>query len=206
MVPRPAQPPPVQRLLRRWLRPQWPRLWAVSRRIDRFNSAIGRAASWLVLVMLAVGSWNVVGRHLGVLIGHNLSSNALIESQLYLFDLIFLLGAAWTLQRNGHVRVDVLQARWTPRQRALADLLGTVFFLIPFCLLMIGVSWGTVASSWHILEQSPDPGGLPRYPIKTMVPLSFALLALQGISEAIKRLDRLLAPGPSDAMATPDGR
>ena len=173
----------------------WPVLHRIAARIDRCNAAIGKGASLLVLVMLVIGGWNVVGRYLGAMMGRNLSSNAFIEAQWYLFALVFLLGSAWTLQRNGHVRVDVLQSRWRPGRRALADLVGTLLFLLPFCLLMVVVSWGPVQSSWHILEQSPDPGGLPRYPLKAMLPLSFLLLLLQGIANVIHRLGRLLDPG-----------
>lgn len=180
--------------MKSWLRlihTGWPWLkrWATA--IDRFNSCVGRLASVLVLLMLMVGVWNVVGRHLGLLLGRNLSSNRLIEIQWYLFAAAFLLGGAWTLQRNGHVRVDVLQNRWGARRQTMANLVGTLLFLLPFCLLMLASSWGAVQFSWHILEQSPDPGGLPRYPLKSILPLSFFLLALQGVAEMIHNLDAL---------------
>ncbi len=136
--------------------------------------------------MIGVGTWNVIGRYLGNLVGQNLSSNALIETQWYLFDVVFLLGAAYTLQKGGHVRVDVLYDGWSRRRKALADFIGTVLFLIPFSALVIYFSWGAVIKSWQILEMSPDPNGLPRYPIKAMILVSFGLLILQGISEAIK--------------------
>ena len=184
-------PPSMAR--QRWTLPIW---WLWLRRlanvIDRFNSHTGRLSSWLVLLMLIVGAWNVIGRHLGSLIGHNLSSNRLIEVQWYLFSLTFLLGGAWTMQRNAHVRVDVLQSRWGARQQAWANVLGTVLLLFPFCLLMILSSWDTVHFSWQILEQSPDPGGLPRYPLKTLLPLGFLLLIVQGIAEMIHNLDVIL--------------
>lgn len=183
--------------LRRSWAVSWPLLRPLAAGINRFNAAIGKGASLLVLVMLAVGGWNVVGRYLGAIMGRNLSSNAFIEAQWYLFALVFLLGAAWTLQRDGHVRVDVLQSRWRPRRRALADLAGTLLFLLPFCLLMIAASWGAVQFSWQILEQSSDPGGLPRYPLKAMLPLSFLLLMLQGVANAIHHLDQLLGTDPA---------
>ncbi|MEO0455077.1 MAG: TRAP transporter small permease subunit [Cyanobacteria bacterium P01_A01_bin.114] len=167
-------------------------LLKIARVIDRITGLIGRLAYWLVLLMIGVGAWNVVGRYLGNLVGQNLSSNALIETQWYLFDLVFLLGAAYTLRHDGHVRVDVFYARWQGKRRALANLLGTLVFLIPFSALVIYFSWGAVLKSWAILETSPDPGGLPRYPIKSMIIVSFALLILQGISEAIKNLAVLL--------------
>lgn len=160
-------------------------LLKVARKIDRFTLAIGKLAYWLVLIMIGVGVWNVLGRYIGNAIGQNLSSNALIETQWYLFDLVFLLGAAYTLQKNDHVRVDVFYARLSRRRKALADLLGTVFFLIPFSLLVLWFSWGAVAQSWAVRETSPDPGGLIRYPIKSMILVSFALLLLQGIADTI---------------------
>ncbi|MGB7249713.1 MAG: TRAP transporter small permease subunit [Phormidesmis sp.] len=163
-------------------------LLQVARQIDRFTNLIGKLAYWLVLVMIGVGVWNVLGRYIGNAVGQNLSTNALIETQWYLFDLVFLLGAAYTLQHNEHVRVDVFYARWNRRRRAIADLIGTLFFLLPFSILIIVFSWGAVTKSWAVRETSPDPGGLARYPIKTMIIVSFVLLILQGISEAIKNL------------------
>ena len=167
------------------------KLLALSRWIDRVNSLIGRLASGLLLVMIAVGSWNVIGRYVGQAVGRNLSSNALIETQWYLFSIVFLLGAAYTLRRNDHVRVDVLYSRWNPRQQARANLAGTLLFLLPFSTLMLWFSWQWVLASWRIQEQSPDPGGLPRYPIKTVILLSFITLIFQGISEAIKSFAQL---------------
>ncbi|MEM9944778.1 MAG: TRAP transporter small permease subunit [Cyanobacteria bacterium P01_D01_bin.36] len=161
-------------------------LLGVARKIDRFINAVGKLTYWLVLVMIGVGVWNVLGRYIGNAIGQNLSSNALIETQWYLFDLVFLLGAAYTLQHNEHVRVDVFYDRWGQKRKALADFFGTVFFLLPFSSLVIYFSWGSVVKSWAVRETSPDPGGLIRYPIKTMILISFGLLILQGISDAIK--------------------
>ncbi|MEM9156962.1 MAG: TRAP transporter small permease subunit [Cyanobacteria bacterium J06642_2] len=161
-------------------------LLALSRWIDAVTVRVGRWVSWLVLVMLLVGGWNVVGRYVGQAVGRNLSSNALIETQWYLFDIVFLLGGAYTLKRGGHVRVDVFQSRWRGKRKALAELVGTALFLIPFCVMVIAVSWESVLSSWKIWEISPDPGGLPRYPIKTLILVSFASLIAQGMSEAIR--------------------
>jgi TRAP-type mannitol/chloroaromatic compound transport system permease small subunit len=163
--------------------------------IDRLNRAIGVLCRWLVLLMLALGGWNVIGRYLGLLVGRNLSSNSLIEGQWYLFALIFLLGAGYTLQRNGHVRVDVLRTRWPPRRQARMEVIGTLLFLLPFCLVMVLTSLDTVAESWRIAEGSPDPAGLPRFPIKTIIPLGFLLLMAQGISEAIKNWPLAFPPG-----------
>ncbi|GAB4378257.1 MAG: TRAP transporter small permease subunit [Elainellaceae cyanobacterium] len=163
-------------------------LLQLSRWIDALNERVGRATYWLVLLMLLVGVWNVIGRYGGYLLRQNLSSNALIEIQWYFFDLVFLLGAAYTLKHDEHVRVDVFYSSWSPRRKAWADLIGSLLFLIPFCLMVIYFSWNTVLASWAIWETSPDPGGLPRYPIKSMIIIGFVLLILQGISEAIKKL------------------
>jgi TRAP-type mannitol/chloroaromatic compound transport system permease small subunit len=161
-------------------------LLPIAQTIDRFTDRIGRLAYWLVLIMIGVGVWNVIGRYIGNAIGQNLSTNALIETQWYLFDMVFLLGAAYSLQHNEHVRVDVFYARWSRRRKAIADLIGTLFFLLPFSTLVIWFSWEAIVQSWSIKETSPDPGGLIRYPIKAMIVVSFVLLILQGISEAIK--------------------
>ena len=171
-------------------------LLKLSRWIDAINERIGTFAYWLVLAMLGVGCWNVVGRYVGQAIGKNLSSNSLIETQWYLFSIIFLLGAAYTLKQNGHVRVDMFQSRWMGKRKALAELVGTVFFLLPFCILVIVFSWKVILASWKIWETSPDPGGLPRYPIKSMIIVSFVTLIFQGISEAIKNI-AILTDHPS---------
>ncbi len=158
----------------------------IANAIDIINEWIGRITYWLVLLMVAVGAWNVFGRYIGRIIGTNLTSNALIEIQWYLFDLLFLFGAAYALKYNEHVRVDIFYKGWSRRRQALANFLGNILFLIPFSCLIIYYSWGTVINSWKIWEMSPDPGGLPRYPIKTAIVIAFILLILQGISEAIK--------------------
>lgn len=162
------------------------KLLKISRAIDLINEWIGRLTYWLVLLMVAVGAWNVLGRYIGRIVGINLTSNALIEIQWYLFDVVFLFGAAYALKYNEHVRVDIFYKGWNRRRKALANFIGNILFLIPFSSLIIFYSWGTVINSWKILEMSPDPGGLPRYPIKSAIIFAFILLILQGISEAIK--------------------
>lgn len=162
------------------------KLLRLSRIIDALNDRIGRFTYWLVPLMVLIGVWNVVGRFVGRAIGQNLSSNAYIESQWYIFDLVFLLGAAYTLKHDEHVRVDIFYSNWSPKRKALANAIGTLLFLIPFCIIIIFFSWDTILASWAIRENSPDPGGLPRYPIKFMIIVSCVLLILQGISEAIK--------------------
>jgi len=163
-------------------------LLRVASAVDRLNRAVGRIVAWLVLGMVLVGAFNTVARYLGRYLGVALSSNAWIELQWYLFSLVFLLGAAYALERDAHVRVDVLYGRLSPRGRAWIDVVGTVVFLLPFCAFGIWMSLPTVRSSWAVLEMSPDPGGLPRYPIKTAIPVAFALLFFQGVSELIKKV------------------
>lgn len=162
--------------------------------IDRLTRAVGKASSWLLLAMVLVGAYNAVVRYLGRFMGHNLSSNAYIEAQWYMFSLVFLLGAAYALQKGSHVRVDVFYGRLSERGRAWIDLVGTLIFLLPFSLFALWVSWPSVLASWRIREVSPDPGGLPRYPIKAVILVCFALLVLQGVAEVI-RLAALLRRG-----------
>jgi TRAP-type mannitol/chloroaromatic compound transport system permease small subunit len=111
-----------------------------------------------------------------------------IEAQWYIFSVIFLMGGAYALKHGEHVRVDVFYGNYSPRRKALVDMLGTLLFLIPFCVLLIYFSWSSVATSWRQGEMSPDPGGLPRYTIKTFLIISPILLIIQGISEFIKNL------------------
>jgi TRAP-type mannitol/chloroaromatic compound transport system permease small subunit len=155
--------------------------------IDRLNERIGRFTSWLVFAVILLGAWNAVTRYISKFTELNISSNAHLELQWYLFSAIFLLGGAYTLKRDEHVRVDVLHAKMRPAVRNRIDLIGNIVFLIPFCIFIIWTSWYPVRNSWKILEASSDPGGLPRYPIKTLIPLAFLLVLLQAISMLIKR-------------------
>jgi TRAP-type mannitol/chloroaromatic compound transport system permease small subunit len=182
-----------------------PKLLPIARKIDTLNEIIGRVMLWLVLVTIALGVWNAIGRFIGKAIGQNLTSNSFIEGQWYLFDVFFLFGAAYTLKHNEHVRVDVFYNNWSPRKKAIADLLGTLFFLIPFCLLVIISSWQSIVQSWAIGEMSADPGGLPRYPIKTTIIIGCVLLIIQGVSEIIKNWGKLtgIVPFESTESETP---
>lgn len=154
--------------------------------IDTFNRRVGQLMFLLVLVMILVGVYNASVRYLGGFFGANLSSNAYLELQWYMFGAIFMLGAAYTLQKDGHVRVDILQSRLSPKAKAWVDLIGIIVFMLPFCSLVFWLSLPWVINSWHLLETSSNPGGLPRYPIKTVVPAAFLLLLLQGLSQLIK--------------------
>ncbi len=160
----------------------------ISRALDRLTEWIGLGVGWLTLAMVLIGAYNAVVRYLGRFFGWNLSSNAYLELQWYFFSLVFLLGAAYTLRRGAHVRVDVFYGRLSERGKAWINLLGTALFLLPFCGFCLWVSWPSVRNSWSIGEVSPDPGGLPRYPIKAAILVAFVLLIVQGISEIIKQV------------------
>ena len=181
-------------------------MFRLSRWIDTFNRRIAWGLSLLMMGMVLVGVWNVVGRFIGRAIGHNLSSNALIEGQWYLFAIIFLCGGGYTLLTGNHVRVDVFYGRLTKKQKAWVDLLGSLVFAIPFCLLAIAFSWGSIWNSWSIWETSPDPDGLPRYLIKSVIPIGLSFVILQAISEAIKNLAiiRGITPPPSPSPPPPE--
>ena len=170
--------------------------------IDRFNERFGRAIYWLTLAMVLIGSFNAIVRYLDRFTGFGLSSNTYLELQWYLFSLVFLLGAAYTLKHDAHVRVDVLISRLGPRGQAIINLLGVCLLLFPFCILMIWVSWPAVMNSWSVMEMSPDPGGLPRYPIKTMIPVAFVLVLAQGVSMGIRQIAILLRHTVEDSNGT----
>lgn len=174
----------------------------LARVIDALNGFVGRAMGWVALAMIAIGVINVVGRYLGAYLGMQLSSNALLEAQTYAYSMIFLLAAAYVLRRNGHIRVDVIYAGRSQRTRAWIDVAGTLLLLIPFCIFALYFSVDYVTRSWRILELSPNPGGLPRYPIKAVILIGFSMLLLQGVSEVIKRIAWLRGvpgvPGPGD--------
>ena len=159
----------------------------LSKCIDALNRFIGRGMAWATLVMVLIGAFNALARTVERQLGLELSSNAYLEAQWYLFSLVFLLGAPYALRANAHVRVDVLYGQHPARWKAWTDLLGSLLFLVPFCLFAIWISWDFVANSLEVLERSPDPGGLPRWPLKLVVPVAFGLLGLQGLSEATKR-------------------
>ena len=165
-----------------------------SQLIDTLSGGLGRVVGWLTLLMVCLGAFNAVARYAGRFTGTNMSSNAYLELQWYMFSLIFLLGAAHTLQRDQHVRVDVLYGQLSTRGKARIDFFGGLLFLIPFCIFGLVMCWPAVRNSWAVWEISPDPDGLPRYPIKTAMLVCFMLLLLQGVSETIKRF-RILSGG-----------
>jgi len=178
--------------MNRWLR--------LADRIDQINEWTGRAVYWLALVMVGIGAFNAIARSLDKYTGLGLSSNSWLELQWYLFSVVFLLGAAYTLKHDDHVRVDVLYSNLSRKGQAWINILGTLLFLVPFCVLVLVMSWDFVVNSWAILEQSSDPGGLPRYPIKTVIPIALVLVLLQGVSLTIREIAVLRG----DARASED--
>lgn len=164
----------------------------LSELIDALNDRIGVAIRWLALFMVLVGAVSAVMRYFARSQQWTLNLTPATEAQWYFFSIIFLLGAAYGLNHDVHVRVDVMYERLSAKAQAWIDLAGSVLFLIPFCVMMLWVSYPAVRSSWQIREASPDPGGLPRYPIKILILVSFGLLVLQAISQITKQLDVIL--------------
>ena len=163
--------------------------------IDILNETIGRAASWLVLAMVLLICYDVTMRY-----SFHQGSVALQELEWHLFALIFLLGSAYTLKHNNHVRVDILyQSQYlSNKHRALINIFGILLFLIPFCVLILITTWPFVENAYYYLEGSPDPGGLPyRYLLKGSILVAFTLLILQGLAELLKNYLILTKQDPS---------
>lgn len=184
-------------------------LLALSRSIDRATTRIGRAVAWLVIAAVLVSAGNAIVRKL-----FDTSSNAWLELQWWLFAILFLFAAPWTLSSNEHIRIDILNARFSQRTRDIIELVGHALFLMPMAAILAVMSWPfflrsaprmdditTVLSLFGSLplhewlsrvarlgEQSSNAGGLPLWPAKMLIPFGFALLFIQGISEIIKRL------------------
>lgn len=154
----------------------------ISRLIDAINDRLGRAASWMVLAACLISAANAMSRY-----AFDLSSNAWLEIQWYLFAAIVMLGASYTLRMNEHVRVDIVYTHLSERGKEWLDLIGTALFLVPSMLIIAWESLPFFLTSWQIQEVSGNAGGLLRWPVKALVPLGFTLVALQGISEIIKR-------------------
>ncbi len=166
-----------------------------SRWIDKINTTVGKLTLWLVLLTTLISAGNAIVRK-----AFDTSSNALLEIQWYLFAGVFLLGAGYGLLKNAHVRIDFVASRLSARTRNWIDVAGIVLTLIPFCLLCIYLSWPMFTQAYASGEMSSNAGGLIRWPAYLLIPVGFALLLLQGISELIKRLAFLNGQGP-DALS-----
>jgi TRAP-type mannitol/chloroaromatic compound transport system permease small subunit len=161
-------------------------LLKASRIIDAVNDRFGTLATWLVLFACVISAGNAVSRY-----ALNLSSNAWLEVQWYMFAAIVLFGAPYTLKVNGHVRVDVIYGTLPERARIWIDLVGHVLVLLPFCAILVYFTWPWFVESWRLNEASHNAGGLVRWPVKLMLPVGFALMALQAFSEIVKRIAAL---------------
>ena len=155
--------------------------------VDIVNEKIGVVCNWLVLLACLVSGGNAMVRY-----AYDSSSNAWLEVQWYMFAVIVMFGAAYTLKRNEHVRVDLLYMMLSRRGQLWIDILGTLIFLLPTCLILAWLSWPFFMQSFAIGEHSSNAGGLIRWPIKAVLPLGFLLVALQGLSKLIKRVAFLI--------------
>ena len=172
----------------------------LSRFIDAINERVGRSAMWLLLAAVLISTVNAIVRK-----AFNWSSNGLLEIQWYLFAGAFLLGAAYTLLHNEHVRIDVVSGKFSRRTQTWIEVIGSIFFLLPFCAMVLWTSVPWFLNSLASGETSSNAGGLTLWPAKILVPIGFTLLTAQGISELIKRLAFLkgLIPDPTEKHAFP---
>ncbi|AYR19638.1 TRAP transporter small permease subunit [Alcaligenes faecalis] len=161
--------------------------------IDRLNTVVGKSVTWLTLIVVLVSAINAVVRKV-----YGISSNQWLELQWYLFGAIFLLAAGYTFFVNEHVRVDALAERFAPRVQVWIDIIGVIFFLLPATLLIFWLSIPFFEQSYVLNEQSSNTGGLVRWPVKLLIPVGFALLALAGVSHLIKCIGFLrgVCPNP----------
>ena len=159
------------------------RLLYVSRLIDRLNQRIGNSILWLILVAVLISAGNALVRKV-----FQISSNALLEVQWYLFSAVFLLGAGYALLKNAHVRIDFFASRLSRRTVHWIEIVGIAVFLLPLCFMLIDLSWPLVWNAWASGEMSQNAGGLIRWPVYLLLPVGLTLLFLQGVSELIKRV------------------
>jgi TRAP-type mannitol/chloroaromatic compound transport system permease small subunit len=161
-------------------------LLALSQAIDRLNEKIGYICNLLVLLACLVSAGNAMIRY-----AFSYSSNGWLEAQWYMFAILVMFGASYTFKRNEHVRVEILYLMLSERGQLILDLIGTLCFLIPACLLLAYLSWPFFYQAYAVGEMSGNAGGLVRWPIKFVIPAGFVMLALQGVSEVIKRIAAL---------------
>ena len=168
---------------------------AVAQAIDAFNERAGKLTHWLILVAVLISAGNAVTRY-----SLDMSSNAWLEVQWYLFSAVFLFCAGYTLLHNQHVRIDIVSGRFSRRVQTWIEIFGTVFFLLPMAILILWLSWPVFVDAWRSNEVSTNAGGLAVWPARLMLPIGFLLLVLQGFSELIKRIAFLrgLIPDPAD--------
>lgn len=175
-------------------------LLGFSRLIDAINERVGKSAMWLLLIAVLISTGNAIVRK-----AFNWSSNGLLEIQWYLFAGAFLLGASYTLLHNEHVRIDVVSGKFSKRTQTWIEVVGTVFFLLPMCAMVLWTATPWFINSMNSQEMSVNAGGLILWPVKALVPIGFTLLTLQGLSELVKRLAFLqgLIPDPTEKHEFP---
>lgn len=166
-----------------------------SRAIDALNEHVGKLSYWLILAAVLISTGNAIIRY-----SLNMSSNAWLEIQWYLFSFVFLFCAGYTLLHNQHVRIDVISGRLSRRAQTWIDILGTIFFLLPMAVAIMWLSWPVFLDAYRSNEVSTNAGGLTVWPARLMLPVGFFLLVLQGLSELIKRIAFLrgLIPDPTE--------
>lgn len=158
-------------------------LLSLSHWIDKVNTYVGKGTMWLILATTLVSAGNAIVRKI-----FNVSSNGLLEIQWYLFAAVFLLGAGYGFLRNSHVRIDFISSKLSDRARNWIDVIGILLVLLPFCALATHLSWSFFYQAYQSGEMSQNAGGLIRWPAYLLIPVGFVLLALQGVSELVKRL------------------
>ncbi len=169
-------------------------LLSLSRGIDRFSEMIGKSVAWLVLAAVLISAINAIVRR-----GFNMSSNGFLEIQWYLFAAVFMLASGYTMMRQEHVKIDVLSGRFSKRTQIWIDIIGICAFLFPFNFMIIKLAMPLVINAYAIQEMSSNAGGLIRWPVYALLPLGMLCLAIQGVSELIKRIAFLkgLVPDPT---------
>ncbi len=158
-------------------------LLKLSSGVDALSSQIGRLIRWLVLASVLISAGNAIIRKI-----FNVSSNAFLEIQWYLFAGVFLLGAGFAFMRNAHVRIDFISGKLSRRTNAIIDIAGIIVFLIPLCVIMVWLSWPLFTNAWVSGEMSQNAGGLIRWPAYLLMPLGFGLLLIQALAELVKRI------------------
>jgi TRAP-type mannitol/chloroaromatic compound transport system permease small subunit len=171
-------------------------LLALSRLIDGITSLVGKVMMYFLLATTLISAGNAIIRKL-----FNTSSNAWLEIQWYLFAAVFMLGSGYAFLKNAHVRIDFISSKFSARGRNIVDVIGILVFVFPLCYLMIKLSWPVFSNAWDSGEMSSNAGGLIRWPVYALIPAGFSLLAIQSISELIKRVAFLNGQGP-DVLAS----
>ncbi|HEY6135360.1 MAG TPA: TRAP transporter small permease subunit [Rubrivivax sp.] len=168
--------------------------------VDALSNLIGQTIRWLVLGSVLISAGNAIIRK-----AFNISSNAFLEIQWYLFAGVFLLGAGFAFMRNVHVRIDFISSKLSKRANAWIDVAGIIVFLLPLCLIMVWLSWPLFSGAWSSGEMSQNAGGLIRWPAYLLMPVGFGLLFIQGLSELVKRIAYLRGLRP-EPMSVEEGK